>query len=103
MYQLLQHACLCLSPLASGLTPAIRVSPSRPLAETLFFDRSSNGVLPHQARTPVPKAAMRHNLLDTHPAKAVDTPDNSKGVDGDGGGTAGTPLVGVEAISAFSS
>ena len=46
---------------------------------------------------------MKYNLLDTHPAKAVGTPDNSKGVDGDGGGTAGTPLVGVEAISAFSS
>ena len=46
---------------------------------------------------------MIYSLLDTHPAKAVDTPDNSKGVDGDGGGTAGTPLVGVEAISAFSS
>ena len=46
---------------------------------------------------------MIYDLLDTHPAKAVDTPDNSKGVDGDGGGTAGTPLVGVEAISAFSS
>ena len=47
--------------------------------------------------------AMDYTLLDTHPAKAVDTPDNSKGVDGDGGGTAGTPLIGVEAISAFSS
>ena len=46
---------------------------------------------------------MIYNLLDTHPARAVDTPDNSKGVDGDGGGTAGTPLVGVEAISALSS
>ena len=46
---------------------------------------------------------MIYNLLDTHPAKAVDTPDNCKGVDGDGGGTAGTPLIGVEAISAFSS
>ena len=65
--------------------------------------RSSSGVLPQQACTPVPKAAMIYNLLDTHPARAVDTPDNSKGVDGDGGGTAGTPLVGVEAISALHS
>ena len=46
---------------------------------------------------------MKYNLLDTHPVKTVGTPDNSKGVDGDGGGTAGTPLVGVEAISAISS
>ena len=46
---------------------------------------------------------MIHDLPDTHPAKAVDTPDNSKGVDGNGGGTAGTPLVGVEAISALGS
>ena len=46
---------------------------------------------------------MIYNLLDTHPAKAVDTPDNSKGVDGDGGGTVGTPLIDVEAISALSS
>ena len=46
---------------------------------------------------------MIHNSLDTHPARAVDTPDNSKGVDGDGGGTAGTPLIGEEAISALRS
>ena len=46
---------------------------------------------------------MINILLSTHPTKAVDTPDNSKGVDGDGGGTAGTPLVGVEAISALGS
>ena len=94
------------SPSASGSTPAIRVSPPCPPVETpspFSFDRSSNGALPQQAHTPVPKAAMIYNLLDTHPTKAVDTPDNRKGVDGDSGGTAGTPLIGVEAISAFSS
>ena len=46
---------------------------------------------------------MIYNISGTLPAKAVDTPDNSKGVDGNGGGTAGTPLVGVEAISALGS
>ena len=46
---------------------------------------------------------MIYTLSDTLPAKAVDTPDNGKGIDGDGGGTAGTPLVGVEAISALGS
>ena len=46
---------------------------------------------------------MKYKPLDIHPAKAVDIPDNSKGVDGDSGGTAGTPLVGMEATSAFSS
>ena len=46
---------------------------------------------------------MNYTSPDTLPAKAVDTPDNSKGVDGDGGGTAGTPLVGVEATSALGS
>ena len=92
-----------MSSSAPGLTPAIRVSPSCPPAEALFYFRSSSGALPQQARTPVPKAAMIYNLLDTHPARAVDTPDNSKGVDGDGRGTAGTPLVGEEAISALRS
>ena len=38
-----------------------------------------------------------------HPAKAVGTPDNSKGADGDGRETAGIPLAGVEATSAFGS
>ena len=99
----LTATCPYMSSSAPGLTPAIRVSPSCPPAEALFYFRSSNRALPPQARTPVPKAAMIYDLLDTHPAKAVDTPDNSKGVDGDGGGTAGTPLVGVEATSAPSS
>ena len=103
MFQLYRHACLYSSPSAPGLTPAIEVSPLCPPAETLFYSRSSSGALPQQACTPVPKTAMIYNLLDTHPAKAVDTPDNSKGVDGDGRGTAGTPLVGVEAISALGS
>ena len=92
-----------LTPSASGLTPAIRASPPCPPVETLLCFRSSSGALPQQACTPVPKTAMNYTSLDTHPAKAVDTSDNSKGVDGDGGGTAGTPLVGVEATSALGS
>ena len=103
LYQSCRNAGPYSSPSASGLTPAIRVSPYCPPAEALFYFRSSSGALPQQACTPVPKAAMIYQLPDTLPAKAVDTPDNSKGVDGNGGGTAGTPLVGVEAISALGS
>ena len=46
---------------------------------------------------------MLHNSLDSYPAEAVGTPDNSKGTDGDGRETAGIPLDGVEATSAFGS
>jgi len=60
----------------------------------------TNGALPHQARTPVPKAAMIYKLASSRPAQAVDTSDNSRGVDGDGGGAAGTSLAGMGAVSA---
>ena len=43
---------------------------------------------------------MIFKLASSRPTKAVDTPDNSKGVDGDGGGTAGTSPVGVGAAGA---
>src|SRR5258706_9341280 len=59
------------------------------------------GALPHQARTPVPKAAMIYKLASSCPARAVDTSDNSRRVDGDGGGAAGTSLAGVGAVSAI--
>src|SRR5258706_7862836 len=59
------------------------------------------GALPHQARTPVPKAAMIYKLASSRPAQAVDTSDNSRRVDGDGGGAAGTSLAGVGAVSAI--
>src|SRR5258706_10024705 len=61
----------------------------------------SFGALPHQARTPVPKAAMIYKLASSRPARAVDTSDNSRRVDGDGGGAAGTSLAGVGAVSAI--
>src|SRR5258706_2113799 len=61
----------------------------------------SIGALPHQARTPVPKAAMIYKLASSHPARAVDTSDNGRRVDGDGGGAAGTSLAGVGAVSAI--
>src|SRR5258706_10636465 len=61
----------------------------------------SNGALPHQARTPVPKAAMIYKLASSRPAWAVDTSDNSRRVDSDGGGAAGTSLAGVGAVSAI--
>src|SRR5258706_14570325 len=61
----------------------------------------SIGALPHQARTPVPKAAMLYKLASSRPARAVDTSDNSRRVDGDGGGAAGTSLAGVGAVSAI--
>ena len=60
----------------------------------------TNRALPHQARTPVPKVAMSFKLASSRPAKAVDTSDNSKRVDGDSGGTAGTSPVGVGAAGA---
>ena len=46
---------------------------------------------------------MLHNSTNSYPAKAVGAPDKSKGTDGDGGETAGTPLAGVETTSAFGS
>ena len=64
---------------------------------------SSSGATPHQARTPVPKAAMLQDSTNPRPAKAVGTPDNSKGADGDGRETVGIPLDGVEATSAIGS
>ena len=60
----------------------------------------TNRVLPHQACTPVPKAAMIYKLANSRPTRAVDTSDNSRGVDSDGGGAAGTSLAGVGAVSA---
>ncbi len=71
-----------------------------PRVEALSFIFITNGVLPHQARTPVPKAAMIYKLASSRPAQAVDTSDNSRGVDSDGGGAAGTSLAGVGAVSA---
>src|SRR5258706_11536144 len=59
------------------------------------------GALPHQARTPVPKAAMIYKLATSRPPQAVDTSDNSRRPDGDGGGAAGTSLAGVGAVSAI--
>ncbi len=61
----------------------------------------TNRALPHQARTPVPKAAMIYKLASSRPAQAVDTSDNGRRVDGDGGGAAGTSLAGVGAVSAI--
>src|SRR5258706_11036911 len=61
----------------------------------------SNGALPHQARTPVPKVAMIYKLASSRPAQAVNTSDNSRRVDGDGGGAVGTSLAGVGAVSAI--
>ena len=43
---------------------------------------------------------MKYNDNYPRPARAVGTPDNSKGTDGDGRETAGIPLDGVEAASA---
>src|SRR5258706_255437 len=45
---------------------------------------------------------MFYKLVSSRPARAVDTSDNSRGVDGDGGGAAGTSLAGVGAVSANS-
>ncbi len=44
---------------------------------------------------------MIYKLATSHPAQAVDTSDNSRRVDGDGGGAAGTSLAGVGAVSAI--
>jgi len=71
-----------------------------PQEEALRFG-FTNGALPHQAHTPVPKAAMIYKLASLRPAQAVDTSDNSRGVDGDGGGAAGTSLAGVGAVGAI--
>src|SRR5258706_7844923 len=71
-----------------------------PQEEALRFG-FTNRVLPHQARTPVPKVAMIYKLASLRPAQAVDTSDNSRGVDGDGGGAAGTSLAGVGAVGAI--
>ncbi len=72
-----------------------------PQVEALCFV-FTNGALPHQARTPVPKAAMIYKLANSHPAQAVDTSDNSRRVNGDGGGAAGTSLAGKGAVGAIS-
>ena len=45
---------------------------------------------------------MHFKLASSRPAKAVDTSDNSKRVDGDSGGTAGTSPVGMGAAGANS-
>src|SRR5258706_1621558 len=60
----------------------------------------TNGALPHQARTPVPKVVMIYKLASSRPAQAVDTSNNGRRVDGDGGGAVGTSLAGVGAVSA---
>jgi len=44
---------------------------------------------------------MYYKLASSRPAQAVDTSDNSRRVDGDGGGAAGTSLAGVGAVSAI--
>jgi len=44
---------------------------------------------------------MIYKLATSRPAQAVDTSDNSRRVDGDGGGAAGTSLAGVGAVSAI--
>ena len=74
-----------------------------PQVEALSFIFITNRALPHQAHTPVPKAAMIYKLASSHPAQAVDTSDNSRRVDGDGGGAAGTSLAGVGAVCGESS
>ena len=43
---------------------------------------------------------MSHKLATSRPAWAVETSDNSRRLDGDGGRTAGTPLAGVGAAGA---
>src|SRR5258706_10081925 len=72
-----------------------------PREEVLCPILFTNGALPHQACTPVPKAAMIYKLASSRPAQAVDTSDNSRRVDGDGGGAAGTSLAGVGAVGAI--
>src|SRR5258707_7828922 len=44
---------------------------------------------------------MYYKLATSCPTQAVDTSDNSRRVDGDGGGAAGTSLAGVGAVSAI--
>src|SRR5258706_7108204 len=44
---------------------------------------------------------MIYKLATSRPAQAVDTSDNSRRVDGDGGGAAGTSLAGVGAVGAI--
>src|SRR5258706_13678067 len=85
---------LC-APAFSGLPHLV------PREEALCFVFDTNGALPHQARTPVPKVAMIYKLANSRPARAVDTSDNSRRVNGDGGGAAGTSLAGVGAVSAI--
>src|SRR5258706_9528122 len=72
-----------------------------PQVAALCFVFVTNGALPHQARTPVPKAAMIYKLASSHPTQAVDTSDNGRRVDGNGGGAAGTSLAGVGAVGAI--
>ena len=45
-------------------------------------------------------APMTHKLATSRPAWAVETSDNSRRLDGDGGRTAGTPPAGVGAVGA---
>jgi len=44
---------------------------------------------------------MIYKLASSHPAQAVDTSDNSRRVDGDSGGAAGTSLAGMGAVGAI--
>src|SRR5258706_2605600 len=82
--------------------PAFQALPIWPMGGGPFsVSDSLIGALPHQARTPVPKAAMIYKLASSRPARAVDTSDNSRRVDSDGGGAAGTSLAGVGAVSAI--
>src|SRR5258706_2517841 len=85
---------LC-APAFSGLPHLV------PREEALCFVFDTNGALPHQARTPVPKVAMIYKLARSRRARAVDASDNSRRVNGDGGGAAGTSLAGVGAVGAI--
>src|SRR5258706_12991392 len=44
---------------------------------------------------------MIYKLASSHPTQAVDTSDNSRRVNGDGGGAAGTSMAGVGAVCAI--
>src|SRR5258706_7095849 len=85
----------CCAPALSG--PPHLAHGRRPF----FCFGFTNRALPHQARTPVPKAAMIYKLASSRPAQAVDTSNNSRRVDSDSGGAAGTSLAGVGAVSAI--
>src|SRR5258706_7574589 len=92
------HFVLTLRQLCSGNSGPPHLAHGR---RSFSVSVSLLGALPHQACPPVPKAAMLYKLASSRPARAVDTSDNSRRVDGDGGGAAGTSLAGVGAVSAL--